>query len=135
MVTITYASLTTLINALSDSPAAAEDIIDQAINLLVTCGVDLDVLTGSSPNKTGTYTQAEAGAILTLATAVYANTYLTSGGSSKSVGLGPASLSQSSSTSSGPSSLMELAESLAKKLNLASIDAPLYVSNDPVPTS
>ena len=134
-VTITYTSLTTLIDALSDAPATAESIIDQAINFLVACGATIDNLTGDAESKTGTYTQAQAGAILTMATAIYASTYLTSGGSSSNVNLGPASLSQSSSSSAGAGSLFELADKLARKLATVSNDPPLFVSNDPVPTS
>lgn len=134
-VTITYTSLTTLINALSGSPETAETIIDHAINLLVSCDAEIANLTGDEGAKTGDYTQAEAGAILTLAAAIYSSTYLTSGGNSKNINLQGVSLGRSSSASSGAGGLFELAEKLANKLQTADEnDPPIFVSNDPVPT-
>ena len=136
-VTITYTSLTDLINALSSNATVAEAIIMQAQNLLVTYGAEITLIAGVAGARTGSYTQAEAGAILQLACAVYSQSYLTSGGSSKNISLQGVSLGQSSNASSGAGSLNDLAEKLAKQLIASDVtlDPPIFVSNDPVPTS
>ena len=139
-VTLTYESLTSLINALSSSAATAENLIDQAINMIVSASKErltISVLAGDAGSKTGTYSQAEAGAILFLAAQLYSQIYLTSGGSSKNVSLQGVSLGQSSNSSSGAGSLQELAKNFADQLIIAdeSVDPPIYVSNDPVSTS
>ena len=115
-VTVTYESLTTLVGDDTIEAATAEQIIDQAINKLVLNHASVDNLTGDAESKTGTYTQAQAGAILELAVAIYTQTYKAGGAQSQSYTLGGVSTSQSASTSSGASSLQQLAKDLANEL-------------------
>ena len=116
MVTITYTSLTTLVNDTSISATAAEQIIDQAINKLATNGATVANLTGVAGAKTGTYSQATAGAILELAAAVYSQTYKSSGAQAKSTGLGALQTSWSTSSGGSAAALQQLAKELANEL-------------------
>jgi len=76
MVSITYTSLTTLVDA-SLAVATAEAIIDNAINELNLYGdgVDLPNMTGTSGSKTLSVESKEAGAILKVAKAIYFRDY------------------------------------------------------------
>jgi len=116
MVDITYTSLTTLVNDTGLAAATAEQIIDQAINKLVTNRATVANLTGAAGAKTGTYSQATAGAILELAVAIYAQTYKSSGAQTKSYGMGPLQISQSTSSGGGAAALQQLAKELANEL-------------------
>ena len=110
--------------------ADAEIVIDGAINILNTFGADIDNLTGTTPNMTGTYTSAQAGAIITLSQKVYAKHY-TNPSQTSSVQLGPAG-----SGFGSDSELLTYAEKLAGALKTASTtgNIAIFVSNDPVPT-
>ena len=116
MVDITYTSLTTLVNDTGLAAATAEQIIDQAINKLATNRATVANLTGAPGAKTGTYSQAAAGAILELAAAVYSQTYKSSGAQAKSTGLGPLQTSRSTSSGGSAAALQQLAKELANEL-------------------
>jgi hypothetical protein len=126
--TITYTSLTNLLSDSSITAAKAEAVLIQAINMLVTEGAAIDALTGAEGSRTGTYTQAEAGAILQMAVAVYAQMYKQAGASASAYNIGGISSSQSASASGGAGSLQALAKELAKRLKGSSI--ALVVAED-----
>lgn len=119
--TITYTSLTNLLSSTSITPAKAEAVLMQAINMIVTEGAAITQLAGAEGSRTGTYTQIQAGAVLEMAVAVYAQIYMQAGASSSSYGLGALSQSSSASSSGGSGSLQTLAKALAKRLKGSSI--------------
>ena len=120
MVSVTYTTLTHLVNDTSIAPATAEEIIDQAINILNTYGCSLSNMTGVAGAKTLTVTSAEAGAVIAVAVEIYSQYYVSSGASSNSYGLGPLSVSQSSS-SQGTGSVYAVAKDAADRLHVDSI--------------
>jgi hypothetical protein len=134
--TVTYTTLTTLINDSTVTAAQAEAIIDHAINKInvyMPSANALDNLSGTSGSKTGTYTSAETGGIIDVAVAVYNNIYVNSGAESTSFGLG--AISSSSSGSSTSMSIDDVAKDVARQLRIAAADPPIYVGNSPLPTS
>jgi hypothetical protein len=131
-VTLTYLNLTTIINDSALAAATAEAIMDHAINKIALNGYALANLSGSAGSKTGTYTQAEAGAIIDVATTIYAVNYKNSGSGSTSLSLG--NISQSSSTSTGSQqSINDSAMQAARTLKTQSSDPPVYIANAELP--
>ena len=108
----------------------AEIIIDQSINLLNVYGAEIDNLTGTAGTKTGDYTSAQAGAIMTIAQKVYAKHYVNASQTANST-LGPAGIGFGADTE-----LLTYAEKLGGTLKTASTtgNIAIFVSNDPVPT-
>jgi hypothetical protein len=134
--TVTYTTLTTLINDSTVTAAQAEAIIDHAINkinIYMPAANALDNLSGTSGSKSGTYSSAEAGGIIDVAVAVYNNIYVNSGAESTSRSMGV--ISESSSGSSTSMSIDDVAKDVARQLRTAAADPPIYVGNSPLPTS
>ena len=129
-ITVNATLLQTQFNDSSISNEDAETNLDAAINLLNTFGAEIDNLTGGAGAKTGTYTSAQAGAIMTLTQKIYAKHYKNADQTS-SANLGPAGMSFGSDTE-----LLTYAEKLATALKTASTvgNIAIFVSNDPVPT-
>ncbi len=104
------------------SDTNAERCIDQGIDLLNTFlrAATLSNLTGTAGSKTGSYASNQAGAILAMATQVYIQSYRSAGAAatSSSLGLGPYSTSESSSSSTGgkADALLGYAQTLAEQL-------------------
>lgn len=125
---------TLLRNQFNDSNTSVtnmEIVADNAINTLnIFLNTALDNLSGDAGSKTGTYTSAQAGGILSVGLWVYREMYKHSEGDSGQLG----ALGQSYSPSVY---ILNFAERVARQLNRkeAAGDVPLYVSNDPVPTS
>jgi hypothetical protein len=135
--TITYTTLTTLINDSTVTAAQAEAIIDHAINKINIYMPTANVLTnlsGTSGSMTGTYTSAQAGGIIDVAVIVYNNIYINSGAQSTSTGVGGLQYSSSGSSTSG-SLIDDVAKEVARQLKTAAADPPIYVGNSPLPTS
>jgi hypothetical protein len=104
----------------------AEIVVDAAIDLLNVFGADLDNLTGAAGSKTGSYTSAEAGAVMTLAREVYRTRF------SNAQGINPTVSSVSASYSE--SDLLVYAEKLGLQLQKPTTRAapPIYVYNSPI---
>ena len=115
MVTITCDSLTTLVQDTTIADANAEEIIDQAINILNTYGADITNMTGTAGSKTWNGESKEKGAILSLAMEIY-QYYKTSGSSSESSSISGLSYSVSSATGGSLGRIHEVAKSLAEQL-------------------
>lgn len=75
-VTITGTLAQTQFNKSSISATIWETIIDGGINLLNTYGAGLSNLSGTAGSKTGTYTSAQAGAILTITQQIFSKHYI-----------------------------------------------------------
>ena len=116
-VTLTYASLTTLVNdtALAAIPATAEAIIDQGINELNANGLALANLSGTSGSKTLTVASQYGGAILAVSVEIYTQYYKNAGASSSSFSIGGISESESNS-SGGSGAIHAVAKQLAYQL-------------------
>ena len=102
MATLNAASLTSQLSS-TLAAADAENIIDAAINriALYLKFKSLRNLGGVAGAKTLTVSQAEHGGIITVAIAIYAKDYVSSGASSSSFAMGGISSSQSASSSTG----------------------------------
>jgi hypothetical protein len=109
MVTITYASLQTLVKDTTITAATCEAIIDHAIDKINGYGADLPNMGGTSGSKTLTVESRVAGFVMSVAVAIYQKDYKSSGAQSSSYGIGSLSKSQSASTGSG-SEIEELAK-------------------------
>jgi hypothetical protein len=123
MTTITYQTLQDLLN-ITIAATSAEAIIDHAINLLNAYGADLSNMTGTAGAKSWSGESREAGAIMEVASSIYNNKFLTSGGSGSSFGMLGVSSSNTANTSTtggagGPESL---AQSLARQLSELEVD-------------
>lgn len=95
MVSITATTFSDLVNAASLAAAAAEKIIDQAIDLLNLYGdyeETINNMSGSEGSKTLTVEGYERGAILSIARVIYKSFYKDEGAS---VGVGGINLSSS----------------------------------------
>lgn len=119
-----------LYNDSSITATKAEIIIDQSIDLLNTYGVGLSNLTGSAGSKTGSYTSAQAGAIMTMTRETYATLYKNAPDKTSGT-LGPAGASYSTNNR-----LLDFAKELAGQLLLidavADATPAIYVYNDPI---
>lgn len=71
MVTVDGALLQANFSDAAISATNAEIVIDAGINLLNVYGAALDNLAGGAGTKSGTYTSAQAGAIMTMAQQIY----------------------------------------------------------------
>jgi hypothetical protein len=116
-VTITYESLTDLVNDLSSDAATAEAILMQAAYKINGYGYDMTVISGSEESRSGSYTEAEAGWLLNVAVQIYVEYYKTAGASSESYSLGGINSSQSTSQGSGRGTSDALAKKAANQLN------------------
>lgn len=124
--TVNAATLTTLIPQIT-SDALAEALLDQSINKICGNGYDLDNLVAGE----GTYTAAEAGWIVDVAIALYANTK-TSGSQSENFTMGSMGYGSSNASSAGASTVNDLAKEAARALNRIVNDPPVYIANAPV---
>jgi hypothetical protein len=121
MATITGAEFISLMNLSDDTDFTAtnaEIIIDAAIDklnlYLHRYDLELSNMTGTAGSKTLTVESREKAAIITVASCIYLKNYKSSGSSSESVSLGPASHSTSTSTSVGD--IEDVAGNAAKEL-------------------
>lgn len=103
MVTLNAASLTSL---LKDTVTAtvAEIVIDAACNRITAHRYKIRPLDGTAGSKSRNVTQEELGWIQTVAIAIYASEYKTSGASASSASLGIGAFSTSTSSSQSNSS-------------------------------
>jgi hypothetical protein len=99
MPTLTASSLTGLLSASLDVDDA-ENLIDAAINRISAHGYAIGNLTGSTPNKSRSVTQAELGWIQAVAVALFP-TYQNSGSTSTAFTISGLSKSVSNSVSQG----------------------------------
>jgi len=129
MVTINAALLQAQFNDAAISATNSEIVLDGAINLLNTFGADIDNLTGVAGSKTGTYTSAQTGAIMTMAQKIYSKHWKNAANSSTNLG-------SMGVTYGADTELLTYAGKLAKALKTATTtgNIPIFVSNDPVPT-
>ena len=129
MTTITYETLQDLLN-ITIAAASAEAIIDHAINLLNAYGADLANMAGTAGTKSWSGESREAGAIMEVASSIYNNKFLTSGGNSSSFGFQGISSSNTanSSTTGGAGGPESLAQSLARQLSELEVDVGKEVS-------
>jgi hypothetical protein len=118
MATLNAASLTGLLSA-TVAVADAENLIDAAINRITAHGYQIGNLTGTTPNKTKSVSQAELGWIQAVAVALYP-TYQNSGATNESIGVGSISHSSGVSSSMGQNAANnpeQLAEQAAIQLS------------------
>jgi hypothetical protein len=131
-VTVTGSLLQSQFNDSTTTATQMEVVCDNAINTLnIYLNTALSNLSGSAGSKTGTYTSAQAGGILAVSLPVYREMWKHADGENTG-GLGALSSSYTPTIQ-----LLNFAERIARQLNrkAASDNPPLYVSNDPVPTS
>lgn len=121
MVTVTYETLTDVINALSADAATAEAILMQAAYRISGYGYAMTVISGVEGARTGTYTAAETGWLIAVAVQIYVEYYKSAGASSQSFGLGGISTSQSTSQSKGMGAADALAKEAAERLTSRTI--------------
>ena len=115
-VTLTYATVQTLVNDTGIAAASAEELLDMGIDALNAEGLTLDNMSGAAGSKTLTVDSKYAGAIKQCAIAAYIQYYKNAGASSSSIGLGQLSESSSSSTGGSTGDLQGLAKALARSL-------------------
>jgi hypothetical protein len=121
---------TTARNQLNDSEISVTNMeicVDGAINLLNTYGAGLSNLTGAAGSKTGTYTSAQGGAIMTMTQQIYSKHFKHA--TQTNVNVGSVGLSYVSDTQ-----LLTFASKLTVAMKTQTNDPPIYLSNDPVPT-
>jgi len=78
MVSVEHGDLQNLLGALSDAtlpPARAENLIDQAIDMLNMHGLSISNMSGSEGSKTVTLTSGQRGAVLELGAMIYRHRY------------------------------------------------------------
>ena len=118
MATITASSLTGLLSA-TLAADDAENLLDAAINRITAHGYQIGNLQGTALTKSRSVTQAELGWIQAVAVALYP-TYLNSGATGTSYGLGAIAESSSTSSSMGQNASgnsEQLAEQAAVQLS------------------
>lgn len=111
------------INNTDMTATAAEQVIDAAINLLNTFGADVDNLTGTAGTKTGSYTSAETGAIITLSQQVYARFYCNPEQTNSE------SVSNLNAGYTSDNQLLKMAKTLADELIRVNREPPIYIAN------
>jgi len=113
------------------STTNAEVVLDGAINMLNAFRADIDNLTGTAGSKTGTYTSAEVGAIMAMAQQIYQKHF------KNPQGITNTAIGGVNSGFSMDTQLLTFAKTLARELrySVASTTPPIYLSNDPIPTS
>ena len=125
-ITVNAASLQTLVHDTALADASAEAIIDHAVNKLNLYGASVTNLSSG----TGSYTSAEAGAILDVAAIIYAVNTRNSGAQNSSLGIGGLNISESSA--SGLQMIAAAAKEAAGQLRLTSSGPPIFFANPPI---
>ena len=131
-ITVNGTLLQSQFNDSDTSVTNMEIVADNAINTInIFAATALSNLTGTAGSKTGSYTSAQAGSIMAVALQVYREMFKHAAGNSN------VTLSQLGVSFTPSVQLLNFAERVAKQLDrkTASDSPPIYVSNDPVPTT
>lgn len=132
--TITYASVTGVLNDDDLEAADAETLINAAVDTLNIFGCDIPRLAGTAESMTASWSSAELGAVTAVTRVIY-NSYWKNAANNTGVGL--SSLSVNTADLMSNATTWAMIETIAGKLitvpAAAAGSPPIYLSKDPIP--